>query len=283
VAGRVEGKVALVTGAARSQGRSHAVRLAGEGADIIAVDVCRQIGTVPYPLSTADDLRETAKLIEQHDRRVVTAEADVRDGTAMQEAVARGVAELGGRLDIVCANAGIWSANKTWELTQEQWDDMIGVNLTGVWQTVKAAVPHMLAAGNGGSIIITSSNGGVAGFENLAHYVAAKHAVVGLCRTLCNELGRHNIRVNNIQPTAVNTNMIHHQGVYHLFFPAKENPSQEEFAAAFQALNVMPVPWVEPLDVSNAVLWLASDDARYVTGISLPVDAGFLQKIGASA
>lgn len=279
--GRVQGKVALVTGAARSQGRSHAVRLAEEGADIIAIDICKQIETVPYPLSSPDDLAETVHLIEKYDRRVIAVEADVRDPAAMQAAVDRGVAELG-RLDIVVANAGIWSANKTWELTQQQWDEMIGVNLTGVWQTVKAAVPAMLEAGNGGSIILTSSNGGVAGFENLAHYVAAKHAVVGLGRTLCNELGRHNIRVNNIQPTAVNTNMIHHQGVYNLFFPGEENPTKEQFASGIGALNVLPVPWVEPLDISNAVLWLASDEARYVTGISLPVDAGFLQKIGAS-
>jgi SDR family mycofactocin-dependent oxidoreductase len=279
--GRVEGKVALVTGAARSQGRSHAVRLAEEGADIIAVDVCHQIDTVPYPLASSEDLAETARMVEKLDRRIVTVEADVREADAMQAAVARGVEQFG-RLDIVCANAGIWSVNKTWELTQEQWDDMIGVNLTGVWQTVKAAVPAMLEAGNGGSIIITSSNGGVMGFENLAHYVSAKHAVVGLCRTLCNELGRHNIRVNNIQPTAVNTNMIHHQGVYNLFFPSEENPSKEQFAFAFRSLNVLPVPWVEPVDISNAVLWLASDEARYVTGISLPVDAGFLQKVGAS-
>jgi SDR family mycofactocin-dependent oxidoreductase len=279
--GRVQGKVALVTGAARSQGRSHAVRLAEEGADIIAIDICKQIETVPYPLSSPDDLAQTVHLIEKYDRRVIAVQADVRDPAAMQAAVDRGVAELG-RLDIVVANAGIWSANKTWELTQQQWDEMIGVNLTGVWQTVKAAVPAMLEAGNGGSIILTSSNGGVAGFENLAHYVAAKHAVVGLGRTLCNELGRHNIRVNNIQPTAVNTNMIHHQGVYNLFFPGEENPTREQFASGIGALNVLPVPWVEPLDISNAVLWLASDEARYVTGISLPVDAGFLQKIGAS-
>ena len=279
--GRVEGKVALVTGAARSQGRSHAVRLAEEGADIIAIDICEQIETVPYPLSSEEDLKETARLVEELGRRVVTVKADVRDGEAMQAAVADGVAELG-HLDIVSANAGIWSANKTWELTQEQWDDMIGVNLTGVWQTLKAVVPTMIEAGNGGSIIITSSNGGVSGFENLAHYVAAKHAVVGLTRTLANEVGRHFIRVNNIQPTAVNTNMIHHQGVYNLFFPDSPNPTPEQFNTAFQALNVIPVPYIEPRDVSNALLWLASDEARYVTGVSLPVDAGFLQKIGAS-
>ncbi|GCE42187.1 mycofactocin-coupled SDR family oxidoreductase [Rhodococcus sp. USK10] len=278
---RVDGKVAFITGAARSQGRSHAVRLAEEGADIIAVDICQQIDTVPYPLSTEEDLAETARLVEKHGRRIVTVQADVRDADAMKKAVQAGLDEFG-HIDIVSANAGIWSSNRTWELTQEQWDDMIGVNLTGVWQAIKAVVPSMIEAGNGGSIIITSSNGGVAGFENLAHYVAAKHGVVGLTRTLANELGRHNIRVNNIQPTAVNTNMIHHDGVYQLFFPGDPNPSREQFASAFQSLNSMPVPWVEPLDVSNAVLWLASDEARFVTGVSLPVDAGFLQKVGAS-
>ncbi|MFC9359203.1 mycofactocin-coupled SDR family oxidoreductase [Rhodococcus sp. NPDC057014] len=278
---RVDGKVAFITGAARSQGRSHAVRLAEEGADIIAVDICQQIDTVPYPLSTEEDLAETARLVEKHGRRIVTMQADVRDADAMKKAVQAGLDEFG-HIDIVSANAGIWSSNRTWELTQEQWDDMIGVNLTGVWQAIKAVVPSMIEAGNGGSIIITSSNGGVAGFENLAHYVAAKHGVVGLTRTLANELGRHNIRVNNIQPTAVNTNMIHHDGVYQLFFPGDPNPSREQFASAFQSLNSMPVPWVEPLDVSNAVLWLASDEARFVTGVSLPVDAGFLQKVGAS-
>jgi SDR family mycofactocin-dependent oxidoreductase len=281
MAGRVQGKVALITGAARSQGRSHAVRLAEEGADIIAIDVCEQIDSVPYPLSSSSDLAETARLVEALDRRCLTVQADVRDGAALQEAVARGIAEFG-RLDIVCANAGIWSANRTWELTQEQWDDMIGVNLTGVWQTVKAAVPAMLQAGNGGSIIMTSSNGGVVGFENLAHYVAAKHGIVGLCRTLANEVGRYGIRVNNIQPTAVNTNMIHHKGVYNLFFPGVEEPTEQQFMDAYRPLNILPVPYIEPRDVSNAVLWLASDEAQYVTGISLPVDAGFLQKVGAS-
>jgi SDR family mycofactocin-dependent oxidoreductase len=257
------------------------VRLAEEGADIIAVDICQQIDTVPYPLSTEEDLAETARLVEKHGRRIVTVQADVRDADAMKKAVQAGLDEFG-HIDIVSANAGIWSSNRTWELTQEQWDDMIGVNLTGVWQAIKAVVPSMIDAGNGGSIIITSSNGGVAGFENLAHYVAAKHGVVGLTRTLANELGRHNIRVNNIQPTAVNTNMIHHDGVYQLFFPGDPNPTREQFASAFQSLNSMPVPWVEPVDVSNALLWLASDEARFVTGISLPVDAGFLQKVGAS-
>jgi SDR family mycofactocin-dependent oxidoreductase len=278
--GRVEGKVALITGAARSQGRSHAVRLAEEGADVIAIDVCRQIDTVPYPLSDSADLEETGAMVESHDRRAILVEADVRDEAAMDAAVAQGLEQFG-HIDIVCANAGIWSINPTWELTREQWDDMIGVNLTGVWQTCKSTIPSMIEAGNGGSIIITSSNGGVRGFENLAHYVAAKHGVVGLTRTLCNELGRHMIRVNNLQPTAVDTNMVHHEGVYKLFFPDDPNPSKEQFSEAFSALNTMPIPYVEPIDISNAVVWLASDEARYVTGISLPVDAGFLQQVGA--
>jgi SDR family mycofactocin-dependent oxidoreductase len=277
--GRVQGKVAFITGAAHGQGRSHAVRLAQEGADIIAVDICEQIDTVPYPLGTEQELAETATLVEKFDRRCVTAKADVRDMGQLQAAVERGVAEFG-RLDIVSCNAGIWSANPIWELTREQWDDMIGVQLTGVWQTMKATVPAMISAGNGGSIIVTSSTGGAMGFENLGHYVAAKHGVVGLTRTLANEVARHNIRVNAIQPTSVNTQLLQHEGMYKLFNPTASDP-QAVFAAGLTALNMLPVPWVEPVDISNALLFLASDEARYVTGIVMPVDAGFLGKIGA--
>jgi SDR family mycofactocin-dependent oxidoreductase len=277
--GRVEGKVAFITGAGRGQGRSHAVRLAEEGADIIAVDICKDIDTCPYPLASEADLQETAQLVEKHGRKALAFQADVRDQSALDAAVAAGV-EAFGRLDIVSANAGIWSANQVWELTEAQWDDMIDVQLTGMWKTAKAAVPAMIEAGNGGSVIFTSSTGGSMGFENLGHYVSAKHGVVGLARTLANELARHSIRVNNIQPTAVNTNLLHHPDMYELFAPGTPNP-KEAFAPGLEALNALPVPWVEPIDISNALLWLASDEARYVTGVTLPVDAGFLGKIGA--
>jgi SDR family mycofactocin-dependent oxidoreductase len=277
--GTLDGKVALVTGAARGQGRSHAVRLAEEGADIIAIDVCTPIETVTYRGAGEADLAETAAEVEKLDRRIVTRKADVRDLSALRSAVAAGLDEFG-RLDIVVANAGIFSSAPVHELTEEQWDTMIDINLTGVWKTVRATVPVLIEQGTGGSIILISSTGGVQGFPNFAHYVAAKHGVLGLARTMCNELGQHNIRVNSIHPTSVLTDMIDHVDMYRLFRPDLENPTQDDFREALQgAMNVLPVPWVEPRDISNAVAWLASDQARYVTGVALPVDAGALQKL----
>src|SRR5215207_851002 len=207
VMGRVEGKVAFITGAARGQGRSHALRLAEEGADIIAVDVCRPLETVPYELPTPDDLAETGKLVEDLDRRIVTRQADVRDLSQLQRVVQEGVSELG-HIDIVCANAGIASLAPALEMEEQVWQEMIDVNLTGVWKTIRAAVPPMVERRQGGSVIITSSVAGLLGFGNLAHYVAAKHGVVGLMRTLAQELAPHMIRVNTINPTTVNTPMV---------------------------------------------------------------------------
>jgi len=268
MAGRLEGKVALVSGAARGQGRSHAVRLAQEGADIIAFDVCRQLDTVPYPMATPEDLKETVHLVEDLDRRVLAREADVRSGGELQALVDEGVAEFG-RLDVICANAGICSfAENTWTLDDGVWDEMIAVNLTGVFQTVKAGIPAMLAAGNGGSIVITSSTAGLKGMAGIAHYDAAKHGVVGLMRTLAVELGPHSIRVNTVHPTGVNTPMV-------------INDFTAQFLSddgAQNIQNLLPVELIEAVDISNAVVWLASDEARYVTGVTLPVDAGFLQK-----
>jgi SDR family mycofactocin-dependent oxidoreductase len=269
VAGRLEGKVALISGGARGQGRSHAVRLAQEGADIITFDVCRQLGTVPYPMATSEDLKETVRLVEDLDRRIVAREADVRELGAVQSVVDEGVAEFG-RLDIVCANAGIAGfAENTWSMTEEEWDEMIAVNLTGVFKTVRAAAPKMIEAGNGGSIVITSSTAGVKGMPGTAHYVAAKHGVVGLMRSLANELAPYSIRVNTVHPTGVNTPMIH-------------NPFMDEVLGnpdgSINLTNALPVDEVEAVDISNAILWLSSDEARYVTGVMLPVDAGFLGK-----
>lgn len=270
MAGRLEGKVALVSGAARGQGRSHAVRLAQEGADVIAFDVCRQLGTVHYPLANPEDLKETARRVEELDRRIVAREADVRDAAAVQAVVDEGVSELG-RLDVVLANAGIAGfADNTWSLSEEEWDEMIAVNLTGVWKTVKAAIPAMIDAGNGGSIVITSSTAGIKGMARTGHYVAAKHGLVGLMRTLGNELAPHSIRVNTVHPTGVNTPMIDNDYVGKVM---EEDP---DFAANLQ--NAMPVEMVEPVDISNAIVWLCSEEARYVTGVTLPVDAGFLQR-----
>ncbi len=276
--GRVEGKVAFITGAARGQGRSHAIRLAQEGADIIAIDLTSQIGSVPYGLSTPDDLAETVRLIEALDRRIVATQADVRDFGAVKAALDDGVAQLG-RLDIVSANAGIASFAPADELTEEQWQDMIGVNLTGVWHATKAATPHLRAAG-GGSMILTSSALGLKGIANSAHYVAAKHGVVGLMRTLALELAPDWIRVNSVHPTMVDTDMIQNEFTYGLFAPdlAPEERTREALAPRFQTLNALALPWVEPVDISNAVLFLASDEARYITGVTLPVDAGWLVK-----
>ncbi len=270
--GRLEGKVAFITGAARGQGRSHAIRLAQEGADIIAVDIAHQVETVPYPMATPEDLAETAKQVEALDRRIVTAEADVRDFDALKAAVDEGVSQLG-RLDIVAANAGIASFGAAVDLTEQEWDDMIDINLKGVWHTTKAAIPHIRAGGRGGSIVLTSSEAGLRGYASAGHYVSAKHGVVGLMRTLAMELGPESIRVNSVHPTQVDTAMIQNQGVYDLF-AGKEGATKEEFAAASEAVVLLPIPWVEAVDISNAVLFLASDEARYITGVTLPVDAG---------
>ncbi|MEV1005780.1 mycofactocin-coupled SDR family oxidoreductase [Streptomyces sp. NPDC049881] len=276
--GRVAGKVAFITGAARGQGRSHAIRLAQEGADIIAVDLCETVPGTPYEGPTADDLAETVRAVEALDRRIVAAQADVRDLARLKEVVADGVAQLG-RLDIVVANAGISTRPAiSEELSEEEWSTMIDVNLSGVWKTVTAAIPHLKAHGEGGSIILTSSEAGLRGYENVGHYVAAKHGVLGLMRNLTLELGRHNIRVNSVHPTQVDTDMIQNEATYRLFRPDLENPTKDDFAAASQSLLALPIPWVESVDISNAVLFLASDEARYITGVPLPVDAGNLLK-----
>jgi SDR family mycofactocin-dependent oxidoreductase len=277
--GRVEGKVVLITGAARGQGRSHAVRLAEEGADIIAVDLADQIATAPYAMSTPADLDETVRQVEALDRRIVAHRADVRDLEALQAAVDAGVAELG-RLDIVLANAGIVSYAPFEELTSQMWQDMIDVDLTGPFNTVKAALPHLKAHGEGGSIVITSSTAGLKGTQNLAHYAAAKHGVVGLMKTLANELAPHRIRVNTVHPTSVDNDMANNEATYALMVPGKA-PSEitkEDALPVLQSINALPVPLVDNRDISNAILFLVSDDARYVTGVQFPVDAGATNK-----
>jgi (+)-trans-carveol dehydrogenase len=277
--GRLDNKVALVTGAARGQGRSHAIRLAEEGADIIAIDICADVDTTEYPGATVEDLDETARYVEKTGRRAVTAVVDVRNLKDLDKAVRDGVEELG-RLHTVVANAGIFSAAPLHELTEQQWDEMIAINLTGVWKTMRATVPILIEQGEGGSIILISSTGGLQGFPNFAHYVAAKHGVTGLARTASNELGQYRIRANSIHPTSVLTDMIDHEAMYKLFRPDLEHPTHEDFREACQTgMNVLPTPWLEPVDISNAVLWLASDESRYVTGIALPVDAGALSKV----
>lgn len=273
--GRLEGRVALVTGAARGQGRSHAAAFAAEGADIIAVDICRQIESVSYDMSTPADLAETARLIEEQDRRVLTIEADARSEAEMTAAVERGIAELG-KIDIVAINHGIASYAPVWQLTEAQWDDMLDTNLKGVWVTAKAVTPHMIER-RGGSIIITSSTAGLKGIANIAHYSAAKHGVVGLARVLAIELAPYMIRVNTVHPTTVNTPMVMNEATMRLF-GGGQDITQEQFAEVATAMNLLPVPWVEARDISAAYVFLASDESRYVTGVQLPVDAGFMTK-----
>jgi (+)-trans-carveol dehydrogenase len=271
--GVLEGKVAFITGAARGQGRSHAVRLAQEGADIIAVDVCGQIATAPYPTASPEDLKETVRLVEEVGQRIVAAEADVRNPEALQDAVGAGVAEFG-RLDIVLANAGITHYSMAADLEPAQWSEVIDINLNGVWWTIKAALPHLINGGRGGSIVITSSVAGLRGLINCAHYVTAKHGIVGMMKALALELGPHNIRVNTLHPNSVNTDMLQNPATYELFLPGRQDPTPEAFERVNRMLNVLPVAWSEPADISEVVVFLVSDAAKHVTGIALPVDAG---------
>lgn len=275
---RVRGKVALITGAARGQGRAHAIRLAEEGADIIAVDVPRDVIDIGYPMGTEEELAETAAAVEKLDRRVITSAVDVRDVEALSAAVDAAVTELG-RLDIISANAGIaGSPHPGHQIPEDAWQQMLDINLTGVWHTVKAGVPHILSGGRGGSVVLTSSAAGLKGYASIAHYVAAKHGVVGLMRSLAQELGPLGVRVNSIHPTQVDTPMIQNESTYKIFRPDLEKPTREDFEPASATTNIIPIPWVEPVDVSNAVLFLASDEARYITGATLPVDAGCVIK-----
>ncbi len=274
MAGRVEGKVAFITGAARSQGRSHALRLAQEGADVIAVDICAPVESIQmYPPATEEDLAETVRQVEALDRRIVATRADVRDPAALRAAVDEGVAQLG-RLDIVLANAGVFELAPALELTDGAWQVMIDINLTGVWNTCRVALPHLIESG-GGSIVITSSTAGLKGTPNTIHYTAAKHGVIGVMRTLANEFGKQSVRVNTVHPTGVDTVMIQNEKTWGLFTPDDPNPTREKFAELFETLHPLPVPHVDPVDISNAILFLVSDEARYITGVTLPVDAGY--------
>jgi SDR family mycofactocin-dependent oxidoreductase len=259
-------KVVVVTGAARGTGRVHCARFADERADVIAVDAP----------TAGDELRTLAAEVEQRGRRCAMAFADVTDHDGMIAAVGAAVAELG-RLDVVIANAGIHPrGGPTWELDAREWQRTLDINLTGVWHTVKAAVPHI--GDQGGSIVIISSTNGIRGGANSAHYTASKHAVVGLARTLANELGPRNIRVNTVHPGAVATPMVLNEKTYRRLRPDLENPTAADAAEVLKAHNLLPVPWVEPVDVANAVVFLASDQGRYITGTQLVVDAGLTQK-----
>jgi SDR family mycofactocin-dependent oxidoreductase len=269
--GKLDGKVAFITGAARGQGRSHAVRLAQEGADIIAVDICKQMEVVGYPMSSPQDLEHTVKEVEAAGRRIVARQVDVRDFEALQQAFDEGMAELG-PVGIVLANAGIGPGGLASD--QQQWEDVIGVNLTGVWNTGRVAIPSMVKHGQGGAIVLTSSTGGLAGpginHAGVLGYTASKHGVIGLMRSWANYLAPHYIRVNTVAPTTVRTPMAGGGDVAAIIEHVPE--------LAGSLTNAIPVEAVDPIDVTNAILWLVSDDARYITGTVVPVDAGNLNR-----
>ncbi|GAB89592.1 mycofactocin-coupled SDR family oxidoreductase [Gordonia rhizosphera] len=276
--GRLDGKVALVTGAARGQGRSHALAMATEGADLIITDVAGAVDTVGYPLGTEEQLSEVHRELKELGVRVHSSVVDVRDADAMVEAVAGAVADLG-RLDAVVANAGILHAPaRSWELTPEQWRTMVDVNLTGVWTTFRAAIPPMIEAGNGGSLVGISSIAGLRGIPGVSHYVAAKHGVVGLIGSLANELAEYGIRANSIHPTNVRTPMIDNPLAAKIFRPDLESPTLDDGIDVLKRINLLDMPWIDASDVTDAVVWLVSDESKRVTGINLPVDAGMLAK-----
>jgi len=266
---RFEGKVALITGAARGMGRAEAVRLAQEGADIIAIDICSEFETTVYPGATPEDLAETVRLVEALGRRIVSAQVDTRDFNDLSDAVRVGTGELG-RLDVVIANAGVVSTAMSWNITESQWKEVIDVNLTGTFHTAKVAIPIMIDQGSGGSIVMVSSVAGLKGLPFLGHYVASKHGIVGLARTMANELGQFSIRVNTVHPNAVDTMM--GGSDIRPFFEAYADTLSPIF------MNALPAHMSEPEDIANAVAWLASDEARHVTGIQLPIDIGQMNR-----
>lgn len=272
----LEGRVAFITGAARGQGRAHAVRLASDGADIIAVDLCDQISSVPYPLATPEDLTATVKLVEETGARIVAAQADVRDRAALKTALVDGVERLGGRLDVVVANAGIAPM-----AGEDAWQDVIDVNLTGVFHTVDVAMRPMIKAGNGGSIVLTSSVAGLVGLASpmagSIGYAAAKHGIVGIMRVYANILATHSIRVNSVHPAGVNTPMIDNEFT-RSWLEGLAQQTQGRGEMAPDMTNALPVQTLEAEDIAAAVAFLASDEARYITGVTLPVDAGFVNK-----
>jgi SDR family mycofactocin-dependent oxidoreductase len=263
--GRMAGKVALITGAARGQGRNHAVRLASEGADIIVLDICAPVPQLAYRTSSPDDLAETATLVRATGARVVTSSVDIRDAQGVTDAVAQGVADLD-RLDVVVANAGVLATQRWDEITGDVWDTVVGINLSGTWNTCQATIPHLIEAG-GGSMILVSSVSGVKGLPFMTHYAASKHGVVGIMRSLANELGPQGIRVNTLHPTGVATGML--AGMSPLGGYIEAEPTS---GPLFE--NTLPSTLIELDDVSDAVVFLASDESRIVTGVTMRVDAG---------
>lgn len=274
---RLDGRVAVVTGAARGQGRSHARRLAELGADLVLIDVCADLPRIPYAQPDRQQLDDTARIAREAGARVHAVVADVRDAEAMAGAARLAVEELGG-IDVVVANAGVIQLKPATAIDHTDWADVIGINLTGTWNTVAPTIEPMIEQGRGGSIVITSSAAGLKGPPNMAHYAASKSGVIGMMRSLSAELGPHGIRVNCLAPTTVDTEMVHWPEAYAVFRPDLESPGRDDVVDVFAELNVLPVPWIQPSDVTEAVAFLATDRSRYVTGTVLPVDAGTLVK-----
>lgn len=270
--GRLDGQVALITGAARGQGRSHALALAGEGADVVLCDVAKDIDTVPYAMASVGDLAETERLVLETGRRCLTRVVDVRDTAGLDELVGSAVDEFG-RIDICVANAGICAFGKFWEISDDMWDDMIGVDLTGVFRTLRAVVPHMIER-NYGRIVATSSMGGRMGNPNLAHYVAAKFGVVGLVKTLAREVAANGITVNAICPASVDSDMLHNAPMYRLFCPDLDNPDKADVEPVYTAMNLVPRPWLRPEEVSRVVVFLCTDRDAAMTGEAFHIGLG---------
>jgi SDR family mycofactocin-dependent oxidoreductase len=272
--GRLTNKVALISGVARGQGRSHAQRLAAEGVSIIGFDGLCTYDTVPYKQATQQDLDETVRLIEAAGGRIYAGRADVRDRAEIERIISAGVADVG-PIDIVVANAGIGiNSRPFWEVSQQEWDDVVGVCLTGVWHTVSAAVPSMIAAGQGGSVIMTSSAAAIKAAPQLSPYIAAKTGVIGMMRSMANDLAPYRIRINCVAPTAVPTDFVLNDRLYQIFSPDSPEPNLEDAKKVMRSMHPLGEPWIETQDISAAVAYLASDEARYITGIVLPVDLG---------
>jgi SDR family mycofactocin-dependent oxidoreductase len=272
--GMLDGKVALITGGARGQGRAHATTCAREGADVVLVDIADQLETVPYRMATQDDLQETVRQVEALDRRALAVTADVRSQEQTDEAVRRGLAEFG-QIDILIANAGIWTQGAFWELSDQAWDEMIGVNLTGVWKSAKAVAPHMIERQTG-SIVITSSVNGLEPGTNYAHYVAAKHAVVGLMKNIALELAPHGIRCNSIHPGAIKTPMTDHQGAWDMFAGHEGGTEADMIEGGYSFHALKGTTFMDPQVIADTALYLNSGLAAKVTGVTIPVDAGHM-------
>jgi SDR family mycofactocin-dependent oxidoreductase len=272
--GMLDGKVALITGGSRGQGRAHALTCAREGADVIIVDIADQLSTVPYAMARQNDLDETAKQVEALDRRILALKGDVRDQGQLDAAVAQGIAEFG-QIDILIANAGIWTTAPFWELTEDQWDEMIGVNLTGVWKSAKAVAPHMIERQTG-SIVITSSTNGIEPGLNYAHYVAAKHGVIGLMKNIALELAPYGIRCNSINPGAIRTPMTDHQGAWDMFAGHPGGTEEDLIEGGYHFTALKGTSFMDPQVIADTALYLNSDLAAKVTGVTIPVDAGHL-------